>query len=389
MTEPIRVGVIGTSWWAEAMHLSSLASHPQATLAAVCGRNPERAAALAARYAIPQVFADYRAMIAQGGLDALVIVTPDDLHYTMALAGLERGLHVLCEKPLALTLRQARTMAERAARAGVKHMVGFSWRGLPHYRHLRELVRAGYLGRVHTAHFSYLSGGGARGAYSWRYDRGRSNGALGNYGSHMIDLAHWLLGDIARVSARLVARVARPGPAGRPAAPANDLAHLLVEFEGGATGSIEASEVAEVGERFHEQRVRLYGEAGTLEADLSLSGSDLSRGEVRVAAELRGARRGEGRFTPLPVPPALEGAGGQGALFEPFLRQAVGDREFIDAIVLDRMPEPSFFDGLRTQAVMEAAVTAHRLARWVAVARDDPVGRPEREAEEGPFAYFR
>jgi predicted dehydrogenase len=382
MAGRVRVGVVGTSWWTEAMHLPSLSSHPMAELAAICGRDEGRAESLAASFAIPEVFGDYRAMLAQGRLDALVIATPDDLHYEMTMAGLGRGLHILCEKPLAHTLQQARAMAALAERAGVKHMVGFSWRGLPHYRYLRELVRGGYLGRCYAADFSYLTGGGARGGYSWRYDARRSSGALGNYGAHMIDMAQWLLGDIVRVGARLAVCVARPGLAGPSAA--NDLAALAVDFAGGATGVIHVSEVAEVGERLHEQRIRLYGAAGTLESELTLAGSDLRRGEVRIKTELRGARAGERGFALLPVPAALYAGASPTALFEPFMRHSVGDRHFIDAILADRPPEPSFHDGAAVQAVIEAALRSQRRGGWVAVEarRGADDGRQRRWAAE-------
>ena len=364
MNRNVRIGVVGTSWWAQAMHLPSLASHPRAELVAISGRNVDKASELAATYGIPAVYGDYRAMLDAGGLDAVVVVTPDDLHYEVTLAAIDRGIHVLCEKPLALTAGQAAEMLGRAERAGVKHMVAFSWRGLPHYRYLRELVGAGFVGRPSAAQLSYLTGGGARGSYSWRYDRSRSTGALGNYGAHMIDLARWLLGDIVGVSAHLATRVERPGPGGPLTEPANDQAVLTVEFAGGAVGTIQASEVAQTGERFHEHQIRLYGDAGTLEADLSLA---VSGRQVCITTAIRGVRRGEAQFRALPVPPELLGDADPGALFDPFTKHPVGDRLFVDAILADRSPAPSFRDGLHVQVVMDAAQAAHSGRRWVPV----------------------
>lgn len=107
------------------MYLPALKSHPQAELTAICGRNRARAEEMAQKYEIPQVFTDYQAMIEQAGLEALIVAIPDDLHYPVTMAALDAGLHVLCEKPLAFTLRQAREMYERAAAAKVKHMTYF------------------------------------------------------------------------------------------------------------------------------------------------------------------------------------------------------------------------------------------------------------------------
>jgi predicted dehydrogenase len=110
MAERVRIGVVGTSGWADFGHLPGLKAHPGAELAAICGRDRARAEEIAEKYGIPHVFTDYRELIAQGGLDALVVLTPDDLHHPVVMDALAARLHVLCEKPLALTAGQAREM---------------------------------------------------------------------------------------------------------------------------------------------------------------------------------------------------------------------------------------------------------------------------------------
>ena len=146
MAQRVRVGVIGTSWWTDGVHLPCLSSHPAADIVALCGRRQEHAAAIATQFGIPEVYADYREMLATARLDAVVVVAPDDLHYEMVMAALDRGLHVLCEKPLALTAQQARTMYERAERAGVVHMTYFTFRWLPEHRYLPRAVDGGVCG---------------------------------------------------------------------------------------------------------------------------------------------------------------------------------------------------------------------------------------------------
>ena len=113
MKQKIRVGVIGTSWYADMLILPSLQSHPQAELAAICGRDQARADEVAAEYSIPKVYADYQEMIGQGALDAVVVATPDDLHYEMTMWALSAGLHVQCDMPLAVNLCQARRCTKR------------------------------------------------------------------------------------------------------------------------------------------------------------------------------------------------------------------------------------------------------------------------------------
>lgn len=124
MADRVRVGVVGTSWFAETLHPASLASHPEAELTGICGRNRERADSVAAVHNIPHVYTDYRQMIASGVLDAVVVVTPDAMHHPITMAALEAGLHVMCEKAMALNADQARQMYEAAEAAGVVNMVG-------------------------------------------------------------------------------------------------------------------------------------------------------------------------------------------------------------------------------------------------------------------------
>ena len=143
MPDVVRIGVIGTSGWTESIYLPSINSHPAGTVAAICGRNRTRGEALAAKFDIPQVFTDYQTMITAGNLDAVVIATPDDLHYPMTMAVIDAGLHILCEKPLALTVEQAEEMTARVEAAGVKHLVLFTWRWLPQFQYLKQLVDEG------------------------------------------------------------------------------------------------------------------------------------------------------------------------------------------------------------------------------------------------------
>ena len=363
MAERVRVGVIGTSWWADTVHLPSLRSHPRAQLAAICGRNPDRAQEIAHKYGIPAVYTDYREMIVRADLDALVIVTPDDQHHAMAMAALDKGLHVLCEKPLALDAGQAREMLARAEAAGVVHMTFFTYRWMPFYRYLRQLVQEEYVGRCFHCHLRFLSGFGRGGRYGWRYDGGRANGILGDLGSHMIDMARWLVGDIARVSAHLGAYVDRPRPDGQPYDPANDAAALLLTFENGAQGIMQVSGVAGVADRSAGQHVVLHGEEGTLEVDFSMFGSE-------AGAVIRGARYDSKRFETLTVPDDLWGdvdrSDFPASLFPGvFLTQPVGDRLFVDAILEGRQVSPSFYDGLKAQEAMDAAIKSHEQGVWV------------------------
>jgi predicted dehydrogenase len=368
MTETVRVGIIGTSFWADFMFLSSLQSHPQAQLVAICGRNAERAGKMAKKYAIPQVFTDYRALIEQAKLDALIVAAPDDLHYPITMMALDRGLHVLCEKPLARNADHARAMYEKATAMQVKHMVCFTWRWLPHAQYLHQLIKEGYVGRPFHSEFRYLAGYGRSGKYGWRFDGQRANGILGDLGSHMIDLARWYGSEIARVSAHVSTHVARQKPDGGPMDRANDAALLTVEFANGAQGVIQVSAVAHIAERFMHQSLAFYGADGSLEADCHFGGA-------QAGGLVRGVRNGEEQFRPLPVPPERLEEIDQTQPFDAFFQEwfskkAVGARLFVNAILADRPVSPNFYDGLQAQVVIDAALESHRRGCWVSVAEE-------------------
>ena len=356
MPERVRVGVVGTSWWADLLYLPSLTSHPQAEVVAVCGRDRERAEALARKYGVPEVFADYRAMIQRAGLHALVVSTPDDLHHPIAMQALDAGLHVLCEKPLALSVAQARELYERAEAAGVRHMVLYTYRWLPPYQLVRDLLDRGYLGRIYHCDMRYVGGFGRDPADRWRLDPQRARGVVGDIGSHMIDLARWYIGDVAKVSAHLTSFVGRVGAQGQRLEGTNDSAILTLLFQNGAQAAIRLSSVVHIGDRGQEQHVVLSGEAGTLEIR-----------QTFAHAEVYGARHDEQHFTRLLALdyPQDPGAQPMTAMLAPFQAQAIGPRLFIEAIVENRPVAPNFYDGLQTQVVIDAAFQSHQSGGWV------------------------
>jgi predicted dehydrogenase len=358
MSDQIRVGVVGTSGYADFMHLPSLKSHPRAAISAICGRNTERARELADKYGAPEVFGDWRALIAGGGLDALVVAAPDDLHAEITRAGLEAGLHVLCEKPLALNAADAWALVELAERRQRTNLVHFTYRWRPWYRYIRELVEQGYVGQIYECQLSCLGGYGRGGQYAWRFDANRAHGVLADLGSHMIDMARWIVGDIGSVSARHAAFVARPGAEGRPPAPANDAAQLSLAFANGAQGSIHVSAVANLGERGMEKHLTLYGQSGTLELH--------ERGQQW---ELWGVRDGDAGFARLDVPAHIWGDVDPARHLDVFTKHSAGARHFVDAIVAGQPATPSFHDGALAQEVIDAALASQRERRWVDVGR--------------------
>lgn len=360
MSRRVRVGVIGTSWWADGMFLPALRSHEHASVVALCGRQRARAEELARAYDIPEVHVDYREMIARGGLDALVVAAPDDLHHAMTTAGLKAGLHVLCEKPLARTAAEAFDMHERARRAGVVTMVLFSYRWLPFFRFARDHLAAGALGRLRRAEFCYLSNGALASEYSWRYDPARANGVLGDLGSHLIDLARWFVGEFATVRARLTTSVARRDQEGRPMVGANDEARLDVTFVDGTPGVIETSGVTPLGERTMKQWITLEGESARLEIQVPYRGTSADPRLLLTPAN-------GGPPLLLRVPDAYQVGVERDNPFAVFRNSAAGARLFIDGIRAGRPVAPDFHDGWRVQQVVDAALESAQSGNQIAL----------------------
>lgn len=353
MPEQLRIGVIGASWYSDLRHLPALKSHPRAQTVAICDIDRDRAEEMAGKYDILLVSSDYREVIDKGNLDALLVVTPDNTHHAITMDALDAGLHVLCEKPLAHNAQQAREMYDKAETMGVKHMTFFTFRWPPLYRYLKELIDEGYVGRCFDCHICLFTGGGRSGQYSWRFDRKHGNGVLSEYGAHMIDLARWLVGDVAKVNAHLHMFLDRPGADGGVLDPTNDSAMLTIEFVNGTQGVMQLSALAYIGTHDGEQRITLHGESGTLEARHTFT-----------SAEIRGARDGEEELRLLPIPDRVL-VGVDEANPYHVISQFWGDYLFIDCILEDRPILPNFFDGLKAQEVIDAAKESYQRGCWV------------------------
>jgi predicted dehydrogenase len=215
-------------------------------------------------------YPDYAAMLAgeakrADGIEAVAIVTPNHVHVPAAKACLAAGLHVICDKPLAVSLAEARELAAIAAKSDRVFAVTYNYTGYPMVRHARAMVAAGEIGRVRVVQVEYaqdwlatrLEESGQKQA-AWRTDPARSGpaGALGDIGTHAFNLAEFVTGDrVSAVACDLQATV--------PGRRLDDNAQMLLRFAGGARGGLWASQVA-VG---HENglRLRVYGETAGLE----------------------------------------------------------------------------------------------------------------------------
>jgi predicted dehydrogenase len=359
MANRVRLGIVGTSGYAEKVYLTGLSAHEEVELVAVCGRNRTRAEAIASKYQIAEVYTDYEEMIKRGKLDGIILAAPDDLHYPMTMAALQAGLHVLGEKPMGLNVRQAEEMLEAAERAGVKHMIEFSFRWMPHYRYLHQLVSEGYIGRAYHYYVHFFGDRALGQDYEWRWDPTRSLGVLGDYASHAMDMVMWLGGDITGITANLASFNERVMPDGQTFVSANESTVLILDLAHGGQGILHLSQMVHMGDSWREQHVTLNGQAGRLELEWKFAGAN--------PVVLRGVRQGEKEYQTLEVPNYYLQGVALGDFFGPFAVQLAGARLFVDAILRDYMPTPNFHDGLKVQRLLDAVMESHATGKRVSI----------------------
>lgn len=349
----LRVGVVGLRMGEG--HLQALATHPRAEIRAVCDPIEERAQEMSTTYGARGVYADFMTMLEREELDGVCIATPNRLHTPMVREAINRGLHVMCEKPLTLDTNEARELLAQARKAGITHATNFSNRPNPTVKYVKEQIDAGALGRVYEVHLTYLQDwlSDADAPYTWRNSKDDSgSGAWGDIASHMLDLSRLFVGEVSAVDARFgIVTTERPRPDGTTGrVDADDLAHAHVRYANGAFGLVRVSRVARG--RCDLKRVEIYGEKASLILTM-----DRGVNEVRRADEAT-AWRGD-MFRPVFV-------------YDPTIRIWGGNvQEWVDASLARREMSPSFEDGLRCQQILDAGVRSNEEGRWADVARDE------------------
>jgi predicted dehydrogenase len=354
MTERVRVGVIGTGAIATLRHLPAFATSAAkgaAEIVAVADVDEASARAAAERFGAQYAFTDYRDLL-QAPIDAVSICTPNAYHEPAALAALDAGKHVICEKPLALDFAGAKRMSERAAASGLKHAVNFRYRWVPAAAYVRDLIAAGELGEIYHVFAHYFNGTlhDPQTPIRWRQTRAAAGtGVLGDLGSHMIDLCRWWVGEVASVQGHLrTFNTRRPLVGGGIGdVDVDDFVSCHLAFASGAEGVLNASQNA-IGRNNH-QRLELYGTKGALIYEIE----KWDDGGDTLQICFGSAQARYNAFSTVKVPPAYLAGNPERPMID-----------FIDAIRADQMPSPNFDDGMRCQEVIDAiALSAQRGTR--------------------------
>ncbi|MEO3870362.1 Gfo/Idh/MocA family oxidoreductase [Nonomuraea sp. B12E4] len=328
-------------------------------MAVLAGRSKERTEAAAAQLGWADVETDWRELVRRDDVQIVDICTPGDSHAEIAIAALEAGKHVICEKPLANTVAEAEAMVRAAAAAPGKSMVAFNYRRVPAVALARRYVEEGRIGEVRHVRAAYLQDWIVDPEFPlvWRLQKDKAGaGALGDIGSHIVDAAQFITGELVMGVSALTetfikerplasdsAGLEATGSATKGPVTVDDAALFIGRLSGGGLASFEATRFANG--RKNAMRMEIFGSRGSLAFDFE------AMNELWVSS-------GGGGFERILVTePDHPYAGawwppGHGLGYEHTFTHEV--RDFLEAVATGADPTPSFADGLRVQRVLAA-----------------------------------
>lgn len=349
----LNVAVIGLGMGRH--HLKDYCANPRARAVALCDVDTSRLAQFAAECKIPQecCFTDHRAMLARAGaleLDAASVALPNAFHAPVTIDCLRAGLHVLCEKPMAMNVRQAQAMLAAARRARRRLMINFSYRFMPQTRSLKSLVDTGAIGDVYYGRTAWYRRRGLPGFGGWFGQKKLSGGGpIIDLGVHRIDMAMWLMGSPRPVSVSastynvIGARIAKEL---KKEFDVEDIGGALIRFDNGATLIAEASWAGFTQKR-EEMITQLLGTRGGI---LHSNVNETYEFEARVFTEH------------------------DGALWEAKLQQGLAPcptayQEFVDACLDGRESLAPGEHGLAVQQILDAIYKSAATGREVRISK--------------------
>jgi len=334
----IRLAVIGTGGMGRG-HIKALGAMRGCRVVACCDTAPGKAERAASELGVPAAYADVDRMLGAEDLHAVTVAASDRAHCEASLKAIARGLHVLCEKPLAATLGEARRMAKAAAKAGVLTAVNFSYRNSPATQKAAALVRSGRIGRVMHVEGAYLQSwltsriwGNWRTTPSmlWRLStRHGSMGVLGDLGVHLYDLACFVVGEFSELSCALKTFDKGVPAIGEYVLDANDSMLATVRFKNGALGTLHSSRWATG--HVNTVMLRVHGDSGAV--DLNLDRAPESR------LKFWSGRTREWRDVPCPPAPDMF-------------------KRFVTSIRTGRQGQTCFAGGALIQSYLDASLRA-------------------------------
>ncbi|SDW88810.1 Gfo/Idh/MocA family protein [Paenibacillus sp. CF384] len=351
----IKIGIIGLGGMAN-VHMEYMAKIEGVSVTAVCDSNADAVERAGAKLGIPaeKQYTSYEAIIADSDVDAVLSITPNQVHHAIVKCCLQHGKPFMTEKPFTRTYSEALDLLQQYEENPIQSMVGFSYRYVPSFRYARDLVRSGKLGTVRHIFVQYLQSWGVAMVgtpMNWRYrSELTGTGALGDLGSHMVDAARFIVGEITEVSAQMKTFIVnRPDPAtGEDGiVDVDDFTGFLATLDCGAAGVFQTSRNA-YGSG-NQLEVTIYGDLGTISVSCE-RGQELTWIQPQTDA----------------ADPTVSVSGVHKVPAHYHITQM---QDFIDMLRGQVREElPSLLDGYRNQEVLEAIQQAAEQKRTIASA---------------------
>jgi predicted dehydrogenase len=381
--QKLRVGMVGYKFMGKA-HSHAYRDvgfffdpNVEIVMQALCGRDEKGVKAATEKMGWLSYETDWRALIQREDIDLIDIVSPNNNHAEIAIAAAEAGKHVYCEKPLALTLDQAKRMYEAVQKNGVLHMVNYNYRFAPAIQVAKNLIDTGKLGKIYHVRAQYLQDWimDPKFPLVWRLNKTVSgSGALGDLAAHSIDLARFLVGEFKEVNGMLETFIKeRPivegssglsGTASKEAyetVEVDDASIFMARFENGALGIFEATRFA--GGNRNGNRIEINGEKGSIRWDVE----NLNELEVYFTDDepgLQGFRKITCTEEAHPYAGNYWPAGHIIGYEHTFINLLV---ELLKGIETNENPSPNFYDGLQNQLILEAVSKSAHTRQWVQI----------------------
>lgn len=389
--EQVRIAMVGYKFMGKA---HSHAFHdipmffpaaPRPVLKAICGRNESAVRQAAARFGWEEAVTDWRALVERDDIDLIDINAPSDAHKEIAIAAAKAGKAIFCEKPLALTLADAKEMLAAAEAAGVSHMVGFNYRFAPAVQLAKKLIDEGRLGRIYHFRAQFLQDWLVDPEFPlvWRLDkRIAGSGAHGDLGAHLIDMARFLVGEMTEVVGMGETFVTeRPFPgemhglsasadasAAKGKVTVDDATLFMARFASGALGSFEATRFA-AGHRCT-NAFEINGSLGSVKFDFERM-NELQVYFASDPSDVQGFRRVLATDPAHAYAEAWWPPGHTIGYEHTFIHEMV---ECLQALQENRLPVPNFHDGVLCQAVLEAVERSVEQKRWIRIGDEQEAG---------------
>jgi len=382
MAETVNIGMVGYKFMGR-VHSNAYVSVAKffdmgvvPVMKAVCGRNVHAARAFADQWGWQEVVRDYRKLVARDDIDVVDICTPNSSHAPIALAAAKAGKAILCEKPLAMNVREAAVMTRAVERAGVKNTVCFNYRRVPALSLARQMIKEGRIGKIYHVRAVYLQDWIMDPEFPlvWRLSRRTAgSGAHGDLAAHIIDMARFLVGEFDSVCGTFETFIKeRPlptetkglsakGSKKRGQVTVDDAVVFMARFSDGALGTFEATRFANG--RRNGNRIEINGAKGSLVFEFER----MNRLQYYCGDDPEHLRGFRDILVTEPCHPYLEGYWPPGHLigYEHTFINTV--RDFLDGLKKKKDVPPTFRDGLECQRVLDAVTVSARQKRWVKV----------------------